>query len=62
MAGEDLNKATARAFHAFLFAGECAMRAGEIVGLSWERTDLEQRVAHLPMAKNGTVLDVPLNS
>lgn len=62
VAGEDLSKATARAFHAFLFAGETAMRAGEIVGLSWERIDLDRRVAHLPMTKNGTARDVPLTS
>ncbi len=62
VAGEDLTKTTARAFHAFLFAGETAMRAGEIVGLSWSRIDMEKRVAHLPMTKNGTARDVPLTS
>lgn len=62
VAGDDLTKATARAFHAFLFAGETAMRAGEIVGLTWVRIDLDRRVAHLPMTKNGTARDVPLSS
>lgn len=38
------------------------MRAGEIVGLSWERIDLERRVAHLPMTKGGVARDVPLSS
>ncbi len=61
-AGDDLTKATARAFHAFLFSGETAMRAGEIVGLRWERIDLEARVASLPMTKNGRPRDVPLSS
>lgn len=62
VAGEDLHHATARAFHAFLFAGETAMRAGEIVGLRWERIDLKSRVAHLPQTKNGTSRAVPLSA
>lgn len=62
VAGEDLQFATARAFHAFMFAGETAMRAGEIIGLTWDRLDLEKRVAHLPMTKNGTKRDVPLST
>jgi integrase len=60
-AGEDLTKTTARAFHAFLFAIETAMRAGEVVGLEWDKVDLESRVCHLPMTKNGTRRDVPLS-
>ncbi|MFP3385728.1 tyrosine-type recombinase/integrase [Tritonibacter sp. SIMBA_163] len=60
-AGNDLNNATARAFHAFLFAGETAMRAGEIVGMKWEHIDLERRVVDLPMTKNGTSRQVPLS-
>ncbi|MGR3549546.1 tyrosine-type recombinase/integrase [Pseudooceanicola sp.] len=59
-AGADLGNATARAFHAFLFAIETAMRAGEIVGLEWSRVDLSQRVCKLPKTKNGTARDVPL--
>ena len=62
VAGEDLRHATARAFHAFLFALETAMRAGEIVGLTWDRIDLEMRVAHLARTKNGRPRDVPLSS
>lgn len=62
VAGGDLTKATARAFHAFLFAMETAMRAGEIVGLTRARVDLERRVASLPMTKNGRGRDVPLSS
>lgn len=62
VAGDDLTHATARAFHAFRFAVETAMRAGEIVGLTWDRVDLGKRVAHLPLTKNGTARDVPLSS
>ena len=61
-AGADLTKSTARAFHAFLFAIETAMRAGEIVGLTWDRVNLAQRVADLPMTKNGTARQVPLST
>lgn len=61
-AGSDLSKTTARAFHAFLFALETAMRAGEIVGLTWADIDLGSRVAHLPTTKNGTARDVPLST
>ncbi|WP_254436890.1 tyrosine-type recombinase/integrase [Ruegeria arenilitoris] len=61
-AGEDLSKATARAFHAFLFALETGMRAGEITGLQWENVDLDRRVARLEYTKNGRPRDVPLSS
>lgn len=60
-AGDDLTCATARAFHAFRFACETAMRAGEIVGLTWDRIDLATRVATLPMTKNGSARQVPLS-
>jgi integrase len=60
-AGADLKHATARAFHAFLFSCETAMRAGEVVGLTWDRVDLERRVAHLEHTKNGRPRDVPLS-
>lgn len=60
-AGDDLSRSTARAFHAFLFAIETGMRAGEIVGLTPRHVDLAQRVAHLPMTKNGSARDVPLS-
>ncbi|TDX18410.1 phage integrase family protein [Rhodovulum visakhapatnamense] len=53
VAGDDLSTAQARAFHAFRFECETAMRAGEIIGLEWSRIDLEARVARLPMTKNG---------
>lgn len=59
-AGSDLSTDQARAFHAFKFACETAMRAGEIVGLTWGQID--GRVAHLPKTKNGFPRDVPLSS
>jgi integrase len=40
---------------------ETAMRRSEIVALEWEHIDLESRVAHLPMTKNGSARDVPLS-
>lgn len=61
-AGPDLSNATARAFHAFLFACETAMRAGEITGLTWNRVYLEKRYLHIPMTKNGHPRDVPLST
>lgn len=60
-AGADLSAATARAYHAFLFAIETGMRSGEIVGLRWDDIDLEARVAHLPITKNGSARNVPLS-
>lgn len=43
------------------FALETAMRRGEIASLVWENVDLERRVAHLPMTKNGSARNVPLS-
>jgi integrase len=62
IAGDDLSKQIARAFHAFRFSIETAMRAGEVVGLEWSRIDLDKRVARLAMTKNGTAREVPLSS
>lgn len=62
IAGADLSLASARAIHAFRFAVETAMRAGEIVGLTWDAVDAEARVATLPRTKNGTARKVPLSS
>ena len=45
----------------FLLALETAMRAGEILGLTWGAVDLESRVADLPRTKNGDVRQVPLS-
>lgn len=60
-AGSDLTRKTARAFHAFQFAIETAMRAGEICGLTWDRIDMTARVARLEKTKNGHPRDVPLS-
>lgn len=61
-AGEDLSHATARAFHAFLFALETAMRAGEICALRPGDIDAKKRVARLRLTKNGRPRDVPLST
>ncbi|GJD64396.1 integrase [Methylobacterium frigidaeris] len=45
-----------------VLAIETGMRRGEILSLRWEHIDLEQRVAHLPMTKNGNSRDVPLST
>lgn len=61
-AGTDLTKATARAFHAFLFSMQTAMRAGEVCHLRPGDVDAGRRVARLHMTKNGRPRDVPLSS
>ena len=60
-AGKDLERKTGRAIHAFRFAVETGMRAGEIAGLTWGAVDRDKRVATLPMTKNGTARQVPLS-
>ncbi|WP_407496784.1 tyrosine-type recombinase/integrase [Pseudooceanicola sp. MF1-13] len=62
VAGDDLKRASARAYAAFLFAIETAMRAGEIVGLTSASVDVDQRVAQLAMTKNGRARAVPLSA
>lgn len=62
VSGTDLNRKQAVAVHAFLFAIETAMRAGEITGLLPDSIDLKRRVAYLPMMKNGKARQVPLSS
>lgn len=44
---------------AFLFAVETAMRAGEILGLTW--ADVRAKAVTLPRTKNGDSRDVPLS-
>lgn len=44
---------------AFLFAIETAMRAGEILGMTW--TDVREKAVTLPRTKNGDRRDVPLS-
>lgn len=44
------------------FSIASAMRQGEQLGLTWDRIDMEKRVACLPETKNGTARAVPLSS
>lgn len=41
---------------------ETAMRQGELLSLLWKHVDLEDRIAYLPMTKNGRDRYVPLSS
>ena len=41
---------------------ETAMRQGELLGLRWENIRMTDRVAHLPMTKNGSTRNVPLST
>ncbi|WP_306424617.1 site-specific integrase [Methylobacterium thuringiense] len=45
-----------------VLAVETGMRRGELLSLQWEHVDLDRRVAHLPLTKNGTCRDVPLST
>ncbi len=45
-----------------MLAIETAMRRGELLALRWENIRMADRVAHLPMTKNGTSRNVPLSS
>jgi integrase len=45
-----------------VLAVETGMRRGELLSLTWEHIDLDRRVAHLPLTKNGSSRDVPLSS
>lgn len=45
-----------------LLALETAMRRGELLSLRWENVRIRDRVAHLPMTKNGLSRTVPLSS
>jgi integrase len=47
---------------AFLIALETAMRASEIVTLTWDQVFLSQSYVHLSDTKNGDERDVPLSS
>jgi integrase len=44
-----------------VLAIETGMRRGELLTLDWKHVDLEWRVAHLPLTKNGDSRDVPLS-
>jgi len=52
---------TAARADAIELAVETAMRREELCGLMWEDVDLNRRVAHLRMTKNGEARDVPLS-
>jgi integrase len=45
-----------------ILAIETGMRRGELLSLCWKHIDLEGRVAHLALTKNGDSRDVPLSS
>lgn len=45
-----------------ILAIETAMRQGELLSLTWNDVDLEKRIAHLELTKNGDSRDVPLSS
>lgn len=45
-----------------ILALETGMRRGEILALEWRHIDLDRRVAHLPLTKNGDSRDVPLST
>jgi integrase len=59
-AGSDLSKSRARSVHAFRFAVETAMRAGEICGLTED--SIAGSVAFIPDTKNGEPRYVPLST
>jgi site-specific recombinase XerD len=46
---------------ALLFSLNTGMRAGEQWGLTWDRINLQTKLATLPTTKNGTMRHVPLN-
>lgn len=45
-----------------VLAIESGMRRGEMLSLDWQHVDLERRVVHLPITKNGDSRDVPLST
>jgi len=45
-----------------IVALETGMRRGELIELRWEHVDLNRRVAHLPLTKNGSSRDIPLSN
>jgi integrase len=60
--GKRLDTIIGRTMHAWLFAIETAMRAGEIANLTWGDTNLSKRFVHLPETKNGSSRNVPLSA
>ncbi|KPA99859.1 integrase [Ahrensia marina] len=45
-----------------ILAIETAMRQGEMLSLTWADVDMEKRIAHLDMTKNGESRDIPLST
>ncbi|CAA7626393.1 conserved hypothetical protein [Magnetospirillum sp. UT-4] len=45
-----------------VLAIETGMRRGELLSMRWDEIDLDRRVVHLPITKNGSSRDVPLSS
>lgn len=45
-----------------VLAVETGMRRGELLALDWQHVDLETRIAHLPITKNGEPRDIPLST
>lgn len=45
-----------------MLALETAMRRGELLALDWDNIRLQDRVAYLPLTKNGSSRSVPLSS
>lgn len=45
-----------------VLAIETGMRRSELLSLEWQHIDLERRVAHLPLTKNGSARNVPLST
>lgn len=60
--GGELKTISARVGVVWLFAIETAMRAGEIVGLTWEHVHLAKRYVHVADSKTGHSRDVPLST
>lgn len=44
-----------------ILAIETGMRRGELLSMRWKDVDLDRRVVHLPLTKNGDSRDVPLS-
>ena len=55
-------RVTIGSLHSVIIAIETGMRRGELLSLAWEDVDLDLRVAHLDMTKNGSSRNVPLSS
>lgn len=59
--GQKIETFSAQVAVALLLAIESAMRAGEILSLTWDQVDTTRRVAALSKTKNGDARQVPLS-